>query len=1698
MSIFNNDQQKLKNWEKDRKKRETLSKEMERKGVPSSKRIAVTYEDPKFNKRKGTTSKNGGDYDWDGNLLGDLPQKKYGRSYKARFEKLADEAGIPKSERFAFKKYLDANEYGADSTARTNFKAQTKATANSLSTQEAMDKNEPKRKKEMKAKVKAMNTPSKAQRASDNIAEFNASVSNIATGRLWENTLLPMMEAFDDKDKKPSQKLKDLFTGNLNDGKSTYEIDGPDSKVGQIGSEIVGYGLGGLGAGNALKSLGLGAKSATTLSRKALEAGKEGAKIGGLMAGTEVAGREIGRPDDADWKQNLTQVGIEAGAGAVADPLLALVKPVFKGASERVAKNALKKAQDSASKAIPKIGEDMVRDYDVLSEIVKRGNANPNTPIEPSYRNYADINVGKGDLGPVNRTISDAELKSRQNVLDNLLGPEYAEIGMDGFTGRKTIEEMIGLPSPLQTLRPREPLGQNVDVPEGLALPQPRSMKPAPNAPIQVKVEYWKDPKNPIDDNDVQEIFTEMQNIESSTKQFEDNLFALRDAEIAKNPKMFTQLQEAKKILERNANELEAWKSTKELQDSWAVGNRPQWAKFKVPDNADEFSGVPKRFKAKSDEQAIGWDEAMEQAGYSDFEQFKEFLINTDDTLKVKMKDLKTKTPEEIKAMDKAIKKAENAVTKKLRKDYGIAEQYQLLDELASVAKPRRVDVDTDTAPLAFKKQLGVDSEFLQYNRGMNPNERVATRVERVQPEPTPYEAKRSILQTFDEPIGRPAEEETASSTAYENISSARPKYADGPLKRVVDEDPVAQTIEDDLPEGQTSKVTVDKAIEKDPAEVRSIFAKSLDPKKQYSQTIIDTYGGSKFKQTVNKFLQNYTSTAHSAKLLEEGVTKKYLASLKEQRKGLSGDELTKLDAEIARTEADIEMVKDGSGYFAMDFENEKASGEMAKDYLHKHFGTLQSLVKASKKQVTMEQASTLQIAKRVQWLRQQGKTIKTSEGIQKRLDEALASPHVNHEAFEQAFSDMKKDYLDVLQDTGRITWDERVLLDKDPYYVPMNRSKAYTEARKENVDKLLAPKDRDEASYGLGSTRDVAFEGLQDLDSGHITEFFENPLLKITENVVSDFSSAMRNRTHKRILRIAEMEKSLGYTDEGTSFTKVIDAEDAKKANNLITTVVDGEKVYIAVAPDVLQLLKTNDMFLPANFLTKLTGLSSTMKTSSPSYQARALVRDTTNSYAVSDINNPLKYLAEMARVNNPANSAEMDSLRAMGITFSKSNDPYRASQGMNFEQLQKEIDGKFDIINGKTTSEKIGSVGQKVFDTITISSKLGEVVDDTYRLVEASHVKKRWETKIIGPLETKLGALKEKFKGVDLDNFEGNPAEIAEMREIENQLSLARENMRTEMVHRGRDVLNYTRNGAGKASKAIKKYVMFANTATQSKDKLRRSFVRNPVGTITKMVGLTTPVVALQTMAYDRLTGNDQEDYDLIPDYVKTMNYVIPHGEGRYTVIPKMHEFAILTNLAEAGVGTQSWDEALRYAGKEMTPYQMGGILQPLVPNPDGQADLGSLQLPSSGVSPFIDALLNKKTSFNQKQISYDKDRPDEFTSDALKALTGWKEDPDWTEEDPNKDMYLEESNYMPNLSDNLDYLTTQLGGDYGKSGLTLADLLVDPNNKGNKKTFSQGLNPLQDYFKRPDSAEWQSNLWQSLYADSDKKKRLEESQK
>lgn len=471
------------------------------------------------------------------------------------------------------------------------------------------------------------------QKSSDSVGKFNSNAVNKATGSLWENSILPMMEAFDDKDKKPSEKLKDLFTGNLGDGKEReYELAKPDSKGAKLASDLLGYGLGGAGVGKALRTVGLGANtSAKALSAKgAFERGKEGAAIGALMSGAEVGSREVGRPDDYNWKQNLAQVGIETAGGAILDPLLAA----------------------GGSKLLSKLGQ------------------------KPK---------GKVDFDDV-AELESSELPFTMNEPQPTVKPM-----------QQTVERMAAT-----TSKPRHDVdtlmksykGQNVN-----SIPiQPRQSKPMPNEPLERKLPYWRNKNNPIDEQDVADIYRHVQEVESKMIKLKDpnnpeyqkivNDHSKRDPNF--NTKRI-ELDKRRSVLEDVMNREQEWKSVKESQEAFATKNRPEEMKFIVPiDERLDYEAVPKRFRGSNNTASMDIHEAASVAGYDSIDEYVKYLQSVDNLLSKTRKDFKLPPSKQVATLVQNESRLAKDVDNVISKITNRRADESLIEELSSLMTPRK------------------------------------------------------------------------------------------------------------------------------------------------------------------------------------------------------------------------------------------------------------------------------------------------------------------------------------------------------------------------------------------------------------------------------------------------------------------------------------------------------------------------------------------------------------------------------------------------------------------------------------------------------------------------------------------------------------------------------------------------------------------------------------------------------------------------------------------------------------------------------------------------------------------------------------------------------------------------------------------------------------------------------------------------
>lgn len=461
---------------------------------------------------------------------------------------------------------------------------------------------------------KAPSKPLNIRDLPNDLRRTGANISNASSGKLWENLILPMAEGFDDPNRSKVDLLKDLVTGNLQSGRSkeapSYEIPKMESQGGQILSDLIGYGIGGIGAAGALRSTGrLGGNmlpntSRANLLKNAGTTAKEGAAVGALMSGTEVAGREVGRADDYNWKQNAGQIALETAGGAILDPIISLAAPAFKQASRSVVDDLVRPYQNNARNLMQDImdspSEDMLRQMVIPPEprtqtMLGEGNRPPRIP-----------EMGRPDVpnppqGNPRLTTSPSQQRIAQNKMLEYTAPQRPVRTED----MRSDEYYAQVEKYFREVEPPKTARDYLDA---------RSMK-----------------------NDAT---YEMESLaDELPKRVQESLNRQTNLNPARNT--IRKFEEA---------QLE-WDEVKRVQAEFnSPKTRPEWAKFSVPDGwnqMQEFQYLPRRFVKKGHSTDIY--QAMEMAGYDNVEEFVDVLRDIDIKLRTKKADLRFPKQEYVK-----------------------------------------------------------------------------------------------------------------------------------------------------------------------------------------------------------------------------------------------------------------------------------------------------------------------------------------------------------------------------------------------------------------------------------------------------------------------------------------------------------------------------------------------------------------------------------------------------------------------------------------------------------------------------------------------------------------------------------------------------------------------------------------------------------------------------------------------------------------------------------------------------------------------------------------------------------------------------------------------------------------------------------------------------------------------------------------
>jgi hypothetical protein len=630
---------------------------------------------------------------------------------------------------------------------------------------------------------------------------------------------------------------------------------------------------------------------------------------------------------------------------------------------------------------------------------------------------------------------------------------------------------------------------------------------------------------------------------------------------------------------------------------------------------------------------------------------------------------------------------------------------------------------------------------------------------------------------------------------------------------------------------------------------------------------------------------------------------------------------------------------------------------------------------------------------------------------------------------------------LDFALKYNLINKEAHAALSKNPYYIPMARD--------------VTP-GMDNVARGLkgGNTSNKRTAGayfIQSLGDGDAEALYKDPLETLMSGTFSLFKNMAKSDSEQQLLKMAKL-------DSDNLFSRVVNKKEFESNGGIAVPTPKGTQ-YIQLQDDLMKMIKENDLPYDLNVLGKMTSVFAGAKTRSLEYHMTGVPRDLAEGYLKGQTNNPFTYLKEIVKAAKEHNL----SAKEAGAYFDKA---YKdGMNGINSEKMMKEYARQNKNVkpfnpkskeSWKDLAHTVARIADMPFKPI---KAIGQLSDELPRTVEIKATQKAFmkqHGKQINNIKKALEDVNSQIDGASnvTDPFDPALQGIDKLKsqktKLEGMLSDYDKALQRETTYRGRDIMNFSRSGRSGAAKHIRQYAIFANTATQSKDKLIRSFIERPAATIGKIALLTAPLVAAEKVMQQNLTGSDKEIYDNLPSWAKQYNYVYVNNGSVYT-LPKIQELALLTDPIEALLAGNKDDlnAAARLTVKEAVPYQLGNVAQGLVPNTDGSVTVRkNMQVPSTVFSPGLDVAANDKLGFNRNAISFaDKfgrknPQANKFTLDLFKKMGGNKARADY-----------------------LQYLATSYPGDAGKYGSYSLDYLLDPKNNDKLDAMLQNLNPLQD---------------------------------
>lgn len=671
-------------WKADRAERVKKSDTDRALGIPSRDRMTPSY-GKEYKEPKKTTA-------WQSAHLKDLPIKKYGRSYAEKFTNWANEQGIPENRHNEFKTWLNANEQGLKSDAWNATEGQKERNVARTTARNEADKLQAQKKIEQQTSV----SPERQEKEKKNgpfdwLSNIDKKFNEKAKGSAMERAVNRSFNTMSGSSNR--EIMAQLLREGPKAGKEKqyedlarqYESNfGGDLSALDVVSDLSGYLVPGAMAYKGARAIGLGAKGLTSgpSMRNVGQFAKEGAVAGGLLGGAEVALREDISPDTYSAKDNLAHLGINVAAGAALDPLIGMAGPLAKAISGKSAEKAL----NSASKA-------------QIEQALRSGDY---TPLEPLRA--PDGGTSYKSSNPIEDILS-----GRRNAPDtspNILNNQFKSV--DDVS--PTIQDVLtaGPKAPERAVMPNRSAASDVSI--------------ASDAPLGERIKHWTNPDAKITPADRDGIVSTIDEANARVDDFiNKNYDQLKDAELRKDEKVFSKYNNAKMHMRHASGFDEQWRLIKEVQDQFAKPEkRPQWAKFSLPkgySKMDEFKGLPRMFIDQKS--SVGYDNALEMAGFDNWEAFKDHLENIYGTLKTKKQDVMNTarfTPEAEKAAMKIIEDTDATIEQRLMESTGIGKAREQVSKLEEVLKRTEAESSSFENARTIPTERGVIDRLLGRN----------------------------------------------------------------------------------------------------------------------------------------------------------------------------------------------------------------------------------------------------------------------------------------------------------------------------------------------------------------------------------------------------------------------------------------------------------------------------------------------------------------------------------------------------------------------------------------------------------------------------------------------------------------------------------------------------------------------------------------------------------------------------------------------------------------------------------------------------------------------------------------------------------------------------------------------------------------------------------------------------------------------